>query len=79
MICLGLDCSTYGFVVQPIAQKYTSPEKIGLIFALESVFSAILSFLFLHEILEIKGYMGAVMILLSVLLSEIMSTDSKAF
>jgi len=29
-ICLGLICSTYGFVVQPIAQKYTTPERIKI-------------------------------------------------
>lgn len=33
IICLGLICSAYGFVVQPIAQRYVSPEKIGLIFS----------------------------------------------
>ena len=68
--CLGLLCSAYGFVIQPIAQKYASPERIGLIFALEPVFSAILSFLFLHEILEPRGYIGAILILTSVILSE---------
>lgn len=55
---LGLICSAYGFVVQPIAQRYTSPEKIGLIFSLEPVFSALLSYIFLHEILGIQGYIG---------------------
>ena len=68
--CLGLLCSAYGFVIQPIAQKYASPERIGLIFALEPVFSAILSFLFLHEILEPREYIGAILILTSVILSE---------
>lgn len=73
VICLGLVCSAYGFIVQPIAQKYASPEKIGLIFALEPVFSAVLSFLFLHEILEVRGYVGAILILISVVLSEMMT------
>ena len=50
IIGLGLICSAYGFVVLPIAQKYTSPEKIGLIFSLEPVFSALISYVFLHEI-----------------------------
>jgi hypothetical protein len=39
------------------AQRYTTPEKIGLIFSLEPVFSAQLSWLFLHEIPGFKGYM----------------------
>ena len=74
VIGLGLVCSAYGFVVQPIAQKYAAPEKIGLIFALEPVFSAILSFLFLHEVLNVRGYLGAALILLSVVFSELMTS-----
>lgn len=70
IIGLGLICSAYGFVVQPIAQKFASPEKIGLIFALEPVFSAVLSFLFLHEILNPREYIGVILILASVVLSE---------
>lgn len=77
VICLGLICSAYGFIVQPIAQKYAAPERIGLIFSLEPVFSAILSYIFLHEILEVRGYVGAVMIFLSVLLSEVVKGYAK--
>lgn len=72
IICLGLICSAYGFMVQPIAQKYAAPERIGLIFSLEPVFSALLSFSFLHEILEIQGYVGATLIFTAVILSEVM-------
>jgi drug/metabolite transporter (DMT)-like permease len=71
IICLGLICSAYGFVVQPIVQRYTSPEKIGLIFSLEPVFSAILSYIFLHEVLNVKGYIGAALIFSGVVLSKI--------
>ena len=77
VIGLGLVCSAYGFVVQPIAQKYAAPEKIGLIFALEPVFSAILSFLFLHEVLDFRGYLGAALILLSVVFSELMTSGRR--
>ena len=78
VICLGLICSAYGFIVQPIAQKYAAPERIGLIFSLEPVFSAILSYIFLHEILEVQGYVGAAMIFLSVLLSEVVKDMQKS-
>lgn len=71
IIGLGLFCSAYGFVVQPFAQKYASPERIGLIFSLEPVFSALLSFIFLHEILAVRGYVGAAMIFSAVVLSEL--------
>ncbi|MBP2657339.1 MAG: putative superfamily transporter inner rane protein [Firmicutes bacterium] len=71
IICLGLICSAYGFVVQPIVQRYMSPEKIGLIFSLEPVFSAILSYIFLHEVLNVKGYIGAALIFSGIVLSKI--------
>lgn len=71
IICLGLFCSAYGFVVQPIAQKHTTPERIGLIFSLEPVFSAILSYIFLHEVLEIRGYVGAVLVFCGVFFSKL--------
>ena len=78
VVSLGLICSAYGFVVQPIAQKYAAPEKIGLIFSLEPVFSAILSFIFLHEILPLRGYIGAALIFTAVVLSELMKRHDKA-
>lgn len=30
---LALVCSAYGFVVQPIAQKFMTPERAGILFA----------------------------------------------
>lgn len=55
VVGLGIICSAYGFVIQPIAQCYVTPERIGLIFSMEPVFSALLSFLFLHEVLDRKA------------------------
>ncbi|MHC1717767.1 MAG: DMT family transporter [Acidaminococcaceae bacterium] len=78
IIALGLICSAYGFVVQPIVQRYTSPEKIGLIFSLEPVFSAILSYIFLHEVLNMKGYIGAALIFSGVVLSKITISDNAS-
>ena len=74
---LGLICSAYGFVVQPIAQRYTTAENIGLIFSLEPVFSALLSYLFLHEILALRGYIGAAMIFGAVVFTELSRKSGK--
>ena len=64
---LALLCSAFGFVLQPVAQRYTTPEHAGLLFAMEPVFSALLAFLFLRETLDARGYAGAALILVSVL------------
>ncbi|WP_223267308.1 DMT family transporter [Bacillus sp. dmp10] len=71
---LGIICSAFGFLIQSIAQRYTSSERIGLIFSLEPIFAAICSFIFLNEILDFKGYIGAALIFFSVVFSQIKNT-----
>lgn len=68
---LALICSAFGFVVQPIAQKYTTPEHTGLLFALEPVSSALFAFLFLHETLSARGYLGALLVLGGVITASV--------
>lgn len=67
---LALICSAYGFVMQPIAQKYTTPESTGFLFSLEPIFSAIFAFIFLNENMGLKGYFGAVLILAGVFIAN---------
>ena len=67
---LALICSAYGFVMQPIAQKYTTPESVGFLFSLEPVFTAIFALIFLHEIIMIQEYLGALFILIGVFLAN---------
>jgi len=67
---LALISSAYGFVMQPIAQKYTTPERTGFLFSLEPIFSAIFAFIFLHEKMIIQGYIGALLILTGVLIAN---------
>ncbi|MDD3224109.1 MAG: DMT family transporter [Clostridium sp.] len=67
---LGIICSAYGFVMQPIVQKYTTPENAGLTFAMEPIFAAIFAALFLHEVLNINEYIGAALIMTSLYISS---------
>lgn len=71
VLALGIVCSAIGFVLQAIAQQYTTPTHTGLIFALEPVVAAVIGIVFLHESLTIQGYFGAAMVLLGVALSEL--------
>lgn len=66
---LAFICTAYGFVVQPVAQRYTTTERTGTLYALEPVFSAFFGFIFLGEILEPAGYIGAALVFSSVLIS----------
>lgn len=71
VLVLGVLCSAIGFVTQTIAQKYTTPTHTGLLFSLEPVFAAIFAFAFAEEILTIKGYIGAGLVLVGVFTAEI--------
>ncbi len=71
VLILGLVCGGYGFIVQPLAQKHADPATIGIIFSLEPVFSALLSFVFLGEILTVRGYLGALLIFAGVILANL--------
>ncbi|MGF0033687.1 DMT family transporter [Bariatricus sp. SGI.154] len=66
---LALFCSAFGFVMQPVAQRHTTPEHTGLMMSLEPVFSAIFSFFFLGEHLSLKGYIGAFLILCGIFIT----------
>jgi drug/metabolite transporter (DMT)-like permease len=60
---LAFICSAYGFVMQSIAQKYTTPESTAFLFSLEPIFAAIFAFIFLQENMGLRGYAGALIIL----------------
>ena len=69
-IFLGLFCSGVAFVIQAVAQQYTTASHVGVIFTLEPVFSAIVAYFFANEKLLPRGYIGAVLMLLSLLVME---------
>ena len=64
---LAIVCSAFGFIIQPVAQRYTSPEHTSMLFALEPVFSMIFAYIFLHEKLSLHGTIGAALIMIGVL------------
>lgn len=72
ILALGIFCSACGFILQPVAQKYTTPTRTGLIFALEPVFAAFFGYWFVHEQLSLQGYAGAALVLLGILASELL-------
>ena len=69
VLALSIVCSAFGFVLQPLAQKHTTPERTGVLFSLEPVFSAIFGFAFLGEMLKVHGYAGALLVFGGVILS----------
>ena len=60
-----------GFVIQTVQQQYTSASHVGLIFTLEPVFSAIVAYFFAHEVLQLRGYIEAALMMVSLLVMEL--------
>lgn len=71
VLFLAVFCTGVAFVIQPLAQQYTTASHVGVIFTLEPVFAAIVAFVFAHEVLSPKAYLGAVLMLASIFVMEI--------
>lgn len=71
VLFLGVVCSGVCFIIQCVAQQYTTANHAGLIFTLEPVFSAGFAYFLLSEQLTAKGYFGAALMLVSLFVMEI--------
>ena len=76
VLFLSVFCTGVAFVLQPVAQQYTTASHVGVIFALEPVFAAIVAFFFAGEVLSARSYFGAFLMLASIFIMEI---DFKKF
>ena len=68
---LAVFCTGIAFVIQAVQQQYTTASHVGLIFTLEPLFSAIVAYFFAHEVLSPRGYVGAALMMLSLVLMEV--------
>ena len=66
---LAIFCTLIGFVLQAVAQEFTSPEHTGLIYTLESVFASLFGYVFLQEVLPVQGYVGVILVFTGVIIA----------
>lgn len=71
ILYVGLFSSCIAYTLQNIAQKDANPTVVSLIFSLESVFGAVAGALILREVLEVREYLGCVLMLGGVVLAQI--------
>ena len=67
----SLLATALAFTVQTWAQRYTTPTRTALIFALEPVFAWATSFVLTNEVLSRRAAIGALFILAGILLVEL--------
>ena len=70
VLYLGIVASSITYLIQNVAQKYTSPTHAGILMSLESVFGAILGVLLLNEIITIRTFIGCSIIFIALIITE---------
>jgi len=67
----AIPATALAFLAQTAFQKHTSATRVALIFALEPVFAALTSYLWIHEVLTIRQLLGAALIFSGMILAEL--------
>ncbi len=75
VLLLSIFCTAGAFIVQSVAQQYTTATHTALIYSGEPVFAAIFGYFMIGEVLTGQGLMGAALILGGMLAAEL---DFKA-
>jgi drug/metabolite transporter (DMT)-like permease len=70
VIFLSLVCTGIAFIAQSVAQQYTTASHAGIMFSFEPVFAAIAAYLLAGEVLSTRGYMGAGLMFISIIIME---------
>lgn len=70
-VFLAIFCTGLAFIMQAIAQQYTTASHVGVIFTLEPVFAGIVAYFVAGEVLTARGYLGAVILVASLFIMEI--------
>lgn len=71
VLFLSIFCTGVAFIVQALAQQYTSASHVGVIFSLETVFAGAIAFIVAGEVLTTKSYIGAAIMITSIFIMEI--------
>lgn len=74
----GLFSVGIAFTLQVMGQKHAKPSHAALIMSMESVFAALAGWLLLGEQMQLKEYIGCVLMLCGMLLTQIPGRKSKA-
>ncbi|MDY6822104.1 MAG: DMT family transporter, partial [Deferribacterota bacterium] len=69
--------SVAAYLVQIGLQRYTTPTKTAVLFAAEPLSAPFFSYFIIGEVLQVKQYIGALLIIVGILVSEIGSAKRK--
>ena len=75
----GIASVAIGFTLQGIGQKHAPPTDAALILSMESVFAAVLGYLFLHERFSTVQLIGCLLVMAAIILAQIPQKQKKLF
>jgi drug/metabolite transporter (DMT)-like permease len=75
----GIASVAIGFTLQGIGQKHAPPTDAALILSMESVFAAVLGYLFLHEQFSTIQLIGCFLVMAAIILAQIPQKQKKIF
>jgi drug/metabolite transporter (DMT)-like permease len=78
LLLTGALATALAFYVQTRAQRLTSPNRAAVIFCLEPFFAALFAYWILGQVLTAKEWLGGVMILAGILVSELQVSPRRA-
>ena len=67
LMILSVFCTALAYIIQTVSQKKLSSTLIGLILSLEPIFSGIFGYFILNEYLSLQQYIGALLLLISII------------
>jgi drug/metabolite transporter (DMT)-like permease len=74
----GLLATALAFAIQNGVSKYTTPTHTGIVFAMEPVFAALFGYLLAGERLGPRAFLGGVLILFAVFITELRDSQRLA-
>jgi len=77
ILFLAIICTAGAFIVQTVAQRYTTPTHTALIYITEPVFAAMFAYFLINETLSTQGMIGAFLILLGMFNAEVFPNIKK--
>lgn len=71
VLFLAIFCTGLAFIIQAVAQQYTSATHVGVIFTLEPVFAGFVAYFFAGEVLLPRAYLGAALLIAGCFVMEV--------
>lgn len=71
IVFIGLFCTAAAFLLQSLSQKYVPSNRVGIILAMEPASGCVFSVLLLGDTLSVFGWLGAALVMASLLYTEI--------